>query len=82
MNTYVDPITLTICHTQLQGAAAFYRTMADATTKCATLTAPPDYKIKLQQFRVIRDHPNSKCLISICLISTIVFDIQVRSSIQ
>ena len=31
----------------------------------------------LQQFRVIRNHLNSKCLTSI-----IVFDIQVRSSIQ
>ena len=31
----------------------------------------------LQQFRVIRDHLNSKCLTSI-----INFDIQVRSSIQ
>ena len=34
-------------------------------------------KTLLQQFRVIRDHLNSKCLTSI-----IVFDIQVRSSIQ
>ena len=34
-------------------------------------------KIALQQFRVIRDHLNSKCLTSI-----IVFDIKVRSSIQ
>ena len=33
-------------------------------------------KEQLQQFRVIRDHLNSKCLTSI-----IVFDIHVRSSI-
>ena len=34
-------------------------------------------KLSLQQFRVIRDHLNSKCLTSI-----IVFDIQVQSLIQ